>query len=94
MGQVRTTVRFSFDSHRNVPLCPSPPWSFHIEAAVFPNEASRRPPPKRQAATLNSYRPALRNYLLANHFVDSFEFHSISGRDIIEKFGYRACSGK
>jgi hypothetical protein len=40
---------------------------------------------------LNSYRPALRNYVMANHFMDTQELHAISGADIIQKFGYRAC---
>jgi hypothetical protein len=75
-------------------VCVDPGATLLFHAALFPNEASQRPPPGRQAAMLNSYRPALRNYLVANHYVDSFEFHSISGQDIIEKFGYPACRGK
>lgn len=43
---------------------------------------------------LNSYNAKLRNYLVANGYVDTFEFHAISGRDIIQKFGYRACPRK
>ena len=40
---------------------------------------------------LNTYNAKLRNFLIANHYMDSPEFHAISGRDIIRKFGYRAC---
>lgn len=40
---------------------------------------------------LAAYNPSLRQYLVANHWVDSLEFHSISGRELISKFGYRAC---
>jgi len=43
---------------------------------------------------LNSYRPGLRSYLIANHFMDNLELHSISGAEIIHKFGYRECPGK
>jgi hypothetical protein len=28
---------------------------------------------------------------MANHYMDTFEFHSISGSEIISRFGYRAC---
>lgn len=74
---------------RNVCVSPDAELAFH--AALFPNERGQTPPPKRQAAMLNSYKPALRRYLVANHYVDSFEFHTISGREIISKFGYKAC---
>ena len=40
---------------------------------------------------LNSYNSRLRNYLVKNHYVDTFDFHDISGSDIIRKFGYPAC---
>ena len=40
---------------------------------------------------LNSYNAKLRNYLVSNGYVESFQFHTISGRDIIQKFGYREC---
>jgi hypothetical protein len=43
---------------------------------------------------LNSYRPALRSYVSANHFMDTSELHSISGAEIIQKFGYRECPRK
>jgi hypothetical protein len=26
-----------------------------------------------------------------NHYMDTFAFHTISGRDIIKRFGYPAC---
>ena len=74
---------------RNVCVDPSATLRFH--AALFPNEQGQKPPPARQAAMLNSYNSRLRNYLVSNHYVDSFAFHDISGRDIIQKFGYRAC---
>jgi hypothetical protein len=33
-------------------------------------------------------------FVLANHYMDSFAFHPISGRAIIHKFGYPQCSKK
>jgi hypothetical protein len=74
---------------KNVCIDPNSTLLFH--AALFPNERGQKPPPARQAAMLNSYNAKLRNYLVANGYVDTFEFHAISGRDIIQKFGYRAC---
>jgi len=62
---------------------------FH--AALFPNEKGQKPPPQRQARMLASYNAKLRNYLVSNGYVDTFNFHAISGRDIISKFGYRQC---
>jgi hypothetical protein len=40
---------------------------------------------------LDAYNARLRNYVTANHYMDTLEFHTISGRDIIRKFGYREC---
>jgi hypothetical protein len=74
---------------KNVCIDPSARLLFH--AALFPNEAGQKPPPKRQAFMLNSYNAKLRNYLVSNHYVDTFEFHTISGSDMIHKFGYRPC---
>lgn len=41
---------------------------------------------------LNAYNSRLRNYLVSNRFMDTLAFHTISGRDLIQKFGYRACA--
>ncbi len=40
---------------------------------------------------LAAYHAGLRNYLAANHYMDTLAFHSISGGDMIRKFGYREC---
>jgi hypothetical protein len=40
---------------------------------------------------LNAYNPRLREYVTANHYMDTLAFHAISGRDMIRKFGYREC---
>ena len=37
---------------------------------------------------LATYNAKLREFLIANHYMDSPEFHAISGRDIVQKFGY------
>jgi hypothetical protein len=43
---------------------------------------------------LNSYNGSLRSYLVANHYMETTTFHTISGQDIIRRFGYRACKPK
>jgi hypothetical protein len=43
---------------------------------------------------LNAYNARLRSYLVANHAMETLAFHTVSGRDIIEKFGYRECPKK
>jgi hypothetical protein len=43
------------------------------------------------AHLLNACNSRLRAYVMANHYMDTLEFHSISGGEMIQKFGYRAC---
>src|ERR1700682_4618737 len=43
---------------------------------------------------LSAYNASLRDYVTANHYMDTLAFHSISGRDMIRKFGYRECPKK
>ena len=43
---------------------------------------------------LGAYNARLRNYVTAHHYMDTLEFHSISGSDMISKFGYRECPRK
>jgi hypothetical protein len=40
---------------------------------------------------MNSYNPKLRAYLVSNGTMESSAFHTISGRDMIARFGYRQC---
>jgi|SRR5438445_8031135 len=42
---------------------------------------------------MNAYNAKLRAYLTANRFMETFAYHTISGTDMIGKFGYRECSG-
>ena len=43
---------------------------------------------------LGACNAGLRNYVTANHYMETLAFHSISGRDMIRKFGYRECPRK
>jgi hypothetical protein len=65
---------------------------FH--AALSARERDHAPFPERNAHMASHYNSSLRAFVLANHYMDSFAFHPISGRDIIRKFGYRQCSRK
>src|SRR3954452_14673436 len=49
--------------------------------------------PQATQAMLNSYNGKLRSFLTAYHYMDTAQFHAISGREMIERFGYRRCSG-
>jgi len=40
---------------------------------------------------LDAYNARLRAYVTANGFMDTLAFHSISGSDMIRRFGYREC---
>ncbi len=65
---------------------------FH--ASLSPRERDHAPYPERNAHMASHYNSSLRAFVLANHYMDSFTFHAISGRDIIRKFGYRQCAKK
>ena len=41
---------------------------------------------------LSAYNPKLRQYVMDHYYMDALAFHTISGADIIDKFGYRECS--
>jgi hypothetical protein len=40
---------------------------------------------------LSAYNASLRDYVTSHHFMDTLAFHAISGREVIQKFGYKAC---
>ena len=42
-------------------------------------------------AMLSTYNAALQKYVTENHFMETLQFHPISGGDIIRRFGYPAC---
>jgi hypothetical protein len=77
---------------RNVCVDPNANLLFH--AALSADERDHAPYPERNRHMASHYNSSLRAFVLANHYMDSFTFHPISGRDIIRKFGYRQCSKK
>ena len=89
--------RFRIDSHcqsactmflsiRNVCVSPGATLLFHAggtrRAGVSPGRTQQM---------LSTYKAALQQYVTANHFMDTLDFHSISGSEIIRRFGYPAC---
>jgi hypothetical protein len=58
------------------------------------HDRNRNIKPSATQHMLNAYNSQLRGYLVANHHVDTLAFHTISGRDLIRKFGYRECPKK
>src|SRR4051794_25746159 len=72
---------------RNVCIDPGATLLFH--AAHDPG--GRNVSPQLTGHMLAAYNGRLRSYVVANHYMETLEFHSISGGDMIRKFGYRAC---
>ena len=63
-------------------VCVEPSARVRFHAGQVP-EATQR--------VMNSYNSKLRSYLTAHRVMESAKFHTISGRDMINRFGYRAC---
>jgi hypothetical protein len=88
--------RFRIDSHcqsactmflsiRNVCVAPGATLLFHAggsKGIINPSSTQQM---------LSTYNAALRQYVTDNHFMETLEFHSIPGSQIIRRFGYPAC---
>jgi hypothetical protein len=90
--------RFRIDSHcqsactmflsiRNVCVTPGATLLFHAGGSRQTGNISA----STTQQMLGTYNAALRQYVTDNHFMDTFEFHPISGGQIIKRFGYPAC---
>ncbi len=71
---------------RNVCIEPSATLLFHSA-----HDRQRNVSPALTQHMLAAYNAPLRAYVTSHHFMDTLEFHSISGAEMISKFGYRAC---
>jgi hypothetical protein len=58
------------------------------------HDGSGNASPSNTQHMLAAYNSRLREYVTANHYMDTLAFHAISGRDMIQKFGYRECPRK
>lgn len=72
---------------RHVCITPGATLAFHAGG----NRRKGVPDPYFTGAMLSTYKPALRRYLTSNHFMDTFDFHTISGDELVKRFGYPAC---
>lgn len=90
--------RFRIDSHcqsactmflsiRNVCVAPGATLLFHAGGNMRKGIIN----PSSTQQMLSTYKAALRQYITDNHLMDTFAFHSISGSEIIRRFGYPAC---
>jgi hypothetical protein len=46
------------------------------------------------ARFMRAYNAPLRRYLAAGHYMETLEFHTVSGAAVIDRFGYRECPRK
>lgn len=94
--------RFRIDAHcqsactlflaiTNVCITPAADLAFHAGHTITGGREHRAISRSATDHMLAAYKPKLRNYLLAGHYMETLEFHTISGHDMITKFGYRAC---
>ena len=90
--------RFRIDSHcqsactiflsiRNVCITPNATLLFHAGGSMEKGTIN----PGSTQAMLSTYKPALQRYVTEHHFMETLQFHSISGGEIIHRFGYPAC---
>jgi hypothetical protein len=89
--------RFRIDSHcqsactmflsiRNVCVSPGATLLFHAGGTRALGIS-----PAYTQMMLTTYNAALQQYVTSNHFMDTLDFHPISGGEIIKRFGYPAC---
>jgi hypothetical protein len=76
-----------FLSIRNVCVEPQATFQFHAG-----NDGKGKISDGATNHLLNAYNEKLRRFVIQNGYVETFEFQTISGKDIIEKFGYPACA--
>jgi hypothetical protein len=76
-----------FLSVRDVCITPNASLAFHAGGSMQKGIIE----PRYTEKMLSYYKPALRKYLTSNHFMDTFDFHTISGEELIKRFGYPAC---
>lgn len=70
-------------------VCIEPSATLQFHAALAQPDQPVSGARNRQMASY--YNSKLRSFVLANHYMDSWEFHPISRQDMIQRFGYRAC---
>jgi hypothetical protein len=74
---------------RNVCVARAATLMFHGGHDIADNRTG--PDTRASRAALYRYNDPLRRYLLENHFLDTDEYHTLVGAEIIDRFGYREC---
>lgn len=74
---------------RNVCVTRDAKLMFHAGHDIAENRTG--PDTRASRAALYRYNESLRRYLLENHYLDTDEFHTVSGAEIIDRFGYKEC---
>jgi hypothetical protein len=72
---------------RKAPGAAGRPYS--AERGMSLNLASTKARRSHGRQAFEQFADSLRAYVMANHHMDPLEFHSISGGEMIQKFGYR-----
>lgn len=67
-------------------VCIDPSATLEFHAALRSPDEPVDPGRNRQMASY--YNPKLRSFVLASHYMDSWEFHQVSGEEMIHRFGY------
>jgi hypothetical protein len=62
---------------------------FHAGHDIAENQTG--PDTRASHALLSRYNESLRRYLLEGHHMDTDAYHTLEGRVLIERFGYREC---
>lgn len=63
---------------------------FHAGHDIAENRTG--PDTRASRTMLYRYNEDLRRYLLEGHHMDTEEFHTLSGSELIDRFGYRECA--
>jgi hypothetical protein len=69
--------------------CVDPGATLYFHAAI--NRSDKPVSSGKNKYMASHYNDKLRNVVLANHYMDDWTFHTISGAELISKFGYRQC---
>jgi hypothetical protein len=65
---------------------------FHAGHDIAENRTG--PDTRASRAALYRYNANLRRYLLEGHYMDTEAYHTLTGSDLIDRFGYRECPPK
>ena len=65
---------------------------FHAGHDISENRTG--PDTRASRAALYRYNENLRHYLVEGHHMDTDVFHTLTGGELIDRFGYRECTAK